>query len=483
MFIAIAGLTLDFLRLNIFFVLMIEIKNVGVIKAGKELFKNFSWRTRSGDNWIVRGPNGSGKTLFLEMLSGMAHVSHGEIHYDFIGGKSWDARFAQKKALITYIPAQTLQLFVHGQDLFYQQRYYSMDDTSVATVRNVLGDDIVKLDELNIPTSLSITHLLDVEVSRLSNGQIKKLLIVKSFLKGIPRLLLLDYPFEGLDSESRVNLSGLIDFVAKHHRVQIVLVDHHYKPACINKILTLHNFKIEKIGNVEEDISSPRHEVSVPMQNDRFAGPAEIIRIDNLNLKYGNYVVFKEFSWLVHKGERWALTGRNGAGKTTLFSLIFADHPQAYAQHVFLFGRRRGTGESIWDIKSRINYLGPEQVTFLDSRRMNLTVRDYIQGVSAVMNGGTFEHLTKHFDAWSFIDKTVNTLSSGELQLLMIFICFLSEKELWLLDEPFQFLDPVRKDRLKTYLSAHLRKDVTFILITHNDDDLAEWTDKRKRLQ
>ena len=461
---------------------MIEIKNVDVIRAGKKLFENFSWRIEPGENWVIQGTNGSGKTLLLEVLSGMTHVSHGKIHYDFISGETWDERFAQKKALITYIPAHALQQFVHGHDLFYQQRYYSMNDTGVSTVRDALGNDIVKLMDLDIPKSLSISHLLDVEVSRLSNGQLKKLLIVKSFLKGIPRLLLLDYPFEGLDFESRENLSALVDFVSKRHRVQIVLVEHHYTPACINKALMLDNFSIDKTDNFVEDESLGNHQTPVLAHTESLPHPVEIIRIDNLNLKYGSYVVFKDFNWLVHQGERWALTGRNGAGKTTLFSLIFADHPQAYAQKIYLFGRQRGTGESIWDIKNRINYLGPEQVTFLDSRKTMLTVRDYVESMSTDVNVASFEVLIQYFDAGVMVNKIVNTLSSGELQLLMIIICFLSEKELWLLDEPFQFLDRPRKERLKTYLSAHLRKEITLILIAHNDDDLAEWTDRRMRL-
>lgn len=468
--------------MTILFVLMIEIGNVDIVRAGKAFFKDFSWRTESDENWIIRGPNGSGKTFFLEMLSGMAHVSRGEIHYDFIHGKSWDERFAEKKSLITYIPAHALHLFVHGHDLFYQQRYYSMTDAAETTVRDALSEDIKKLDDLDIPLSLSITHLLDVEVSRLSNGQLKKLLIVKSFLKGIPRLLLLDYPFEGLDFESRENFSDFIDFVAKRHGVQIILVEHHYLPSCINKTLTLNDFRIESITAIDNQPYSPGSQRPFLMQPNSSASPVEMIRIENLNLKYGNYVVFKDFNWLVHKGERWALTGRNGAGKTTLFSLIFADHPQAYAQQVFLFGRRRGTGESIWDIKKRINYLGPEQVTFLDPRKTMMAVRDYVESMSADVSVERIEHLLHHFDARTLADKPVNTLSSGELQLLMIIICFLSEKELWLLDEPFQFLDPLRKERLKTYLSTHLRKDITLILITHNDDDLAEWTDQRMRL-
>ena len=461
---------------------MIAIRNIDLVKAGKILFKNFSWHLEKGENWIIEGPNGSGKTWLLELLSGMLHVPHGEIQYDFINGKSWDERFSEKKALITYIPAHALQLFVSGHDLFYQQRYYSMDDSSQSTIKDVLGGDILKLGDLDIPENLSITHLMDVPVSRLSNGQLKKLLIMKNFLKGIPRILLLDYPFEGLDRESRENLSGFIDFVSQRHGVQVVIADNHYLPKCINSKLMLNNFKVESIGKAETRLKLNSHTRSYVRRPDAFENPVELIRINNLHLNYGNHVVFNNFNWVVRKGERWALTGRNGAGKTTLFSLIFADHPQAYAQEIFLFGRRRGSGESIWDIKSRINYLGPEQITFLDAKAVTLSVDQYVKSVVSNFDNERFESLVGHFGAEDFIHKQVNTLSSGELQLLMIFICFLSEKELWLLDEPFQFLDPDRKERLKKFLATHLNPDIALILITHNDDDLDEWTEKRMQL-
>ena len=67
-----------------------------------------------------------------------------------------------------------------------------------------------------------------------------------------------------------------------------------------------------------------------------------------------------ELDWVVRKGEKWALTGVNGSGKSTLLSLICADNPQSYACDISLFGRKRGTGESIWEIKKHIGYVSPE---------------------------------------------------------------------------------------------------------------------------
>ena len=458
---------------------MIEIKAVNGVKSGSVLFRDFTWRIHPGENWIITGPNGSGKTLLLEMLSGMLHLANGEIHYDFIHGETWDARFAERRRSITYIPAHALQPLVGGQDLFYQQRYYSIGDTKSLRVKNVLNAEANVLDSLKLPYSLSVDHLLDIEVERLSNGQLKKLLMVKSFLKGIPKLLLLDYPFEGLDHKSREDLSRLIDFFSEFHGVQTIIVDHQpVYPKCINRKLTLNNFEIEKIEELTPEVQKTVSYSNLASSSSLVEGE-EVIRVNNLQLRYRSHVVLENFNWLVRRGDRWALTGRNGAGKTTLFSLIFADHPQAYAQEIYLFGKRRGSGESIWDIKKRINYLGPEQVTFLSSDKILLSGLDYIASVVPAFSPELLEKLVEHFDAGPIMKKQLNTLSSGELQLIMIVICFLSEKELWLLDEPFQFLDGRRKRQLTEYLSGHLKRDITLILITHNDGDLSAWTDKR----
>ena len=72
-----------------------------------------------------------------------------------------------------------------------------------------------------------------------------------------------------------------------------------------------------------------------------------------------------QISWTVRENEQWALLGPNGAGKTTLLSLILADNPQAYANDITLFGKRRGSGESIWEIKQSIGWVAPGTATVL----------------------------------------------------------------------------------------------------------------------
>ena len=174
------------------------------------------------------------------------------------------------------------------------------------------------------------------------------------------------------------------------------------------------------------------------------------------------------------------IVAETGSGKTTLFSLIYADHPMAYSEKVFLFGKRRGTGESIWDIKKRISYLGPEQLHFLDYDTEQLTVHEYLKKVSA--NIANLTDLINYFDLNPLLSNTLRHLSNGQLQLVLMVALFLSQKELLLLDEPFQFLDPFRKQLVFDYLETHMDESVTLVLITHYESDVDRWTNHRLTL-
>src|SRR6478609_2573711 len=106
---------------------MIYIRDVQVVKSGEVLFQHFSWEIKRGENWLIDGNNGCGKTTLLELLAGLIHASHGEVIYDFINGETWEERFSDKKKKIKLIPAHASHsLFgTNPNGLYYQQRYYA----------------------------------------------------------------------------------------------------------------------------------------------------------------------------------------------------------------------------------------------------------------------------------------------------------------------------------------------------------------------
>lgn len=459
---------------------MIGIKNASVVKAGKTLLRNLSWTIQPDEHWVITGPNGSGKTLLLELLAGITHPSQGEVSHDFITGTTWQERYDQRRQKIHYIPAHAIQTFLQNYELFYQQRYYSIGDERTPKVRDLFGDSIDRLQDLNFPESFNIDALLDLDVTRLSNGQLKKVLILKNMATGLPRVLLFDYPFEGLDHVSRKDLAGFIDHLARTFGITIVLVDHdHHLPAVINRKLVLKDLQI-----VTKETVQPAPDVKILDPIARVDNPSvnPVVEMKHITIRYGEKDIIKDLSWVINRGERWALTGKNGSGKTTLFSLIFADHPMAYSQQVFLFGKRRGTGESIWDIKRRINYLGPELINYLNPKSITQSAREYIRSQNRNTPPETLQRALTHFDVAHFIDTPVRTLSSGQAQLMLVISSLMAEKELLLLDEPFQFLDPIQKERVSAYLQEHLHEDTTLVLITHYEQDMMHWTSMRMHI-
>lgn len=461
---------------------MIKLENVSVSKSGRKLFDNLSFTFKPGDNWVIQGDNGSGKTALLQLIAGILHPAHGKVSHSFIEDGDWDTLYKQRLEKIHFIPTHWLQHFLQGFDgLFYQQRYYTMDDTQLPKVRDVFGEDLQKLETFGFSERFDLRGLLDLHLTRLSNGQLKKVVIMRQLVKSIPHLLLLDYPFDGLDAESRRDFSAFIDAVSKRFDIQIILVDHgHTLPSVINRRMVVKNLAIVKTENVTSPSATVdgREHISQPATPEK---DDPIVEMQDLTIQYSGKKIIKDLNWRINKGERWALTGRNGSGKTTLFSLIYADHPMAYSQKVFLFGKRRGSGESIWDIKRRINYFGPEQMHFLMPGTLTLSGRQFILSQKH-KDPDRLSKLIDFFAAENFIDQQVRFLSSGQLQLLLLMNMFLDDKELLLLDEPFQFLDPHHHEKVTRYLNHYLDENITLILITHDEKDVERWTQLRKQL-
>ena len=177
----------------------------------------------------------------------------------------------------------------------------------------------------------------------------------------------------------------------------------------------------------------------------------------------------------MRNGEHWALTGENGAGKSTLLSLVCADHPQAYANDIVLFDHRRGSGESIWDIKKNIGYISPEMHrSFL---------RDY-PAIDIVASGmsdsiGLFRKATEDarqkaefwmniFGVAQYKDTSFLKLSSGEQRLVLLARTFIKDPSLLILDEPLHGLDLKNRRMVKDIIETFCqRKNKTLIMVTH----------------
>jgi molybdate transport system ATP-binding protein len=459
---------------------MIICRDVSISIGGHLVLTDLSVQLETNRNYLITGANGSGKTTLLKLLAGKAHPQSGTVSYDFIPDNiDWEEKFDLRRSLVHLVPAQALHDLLRTPDLFYQQRYYSMESSPLPTVRDYLGHRIERLDSIQLSDSFRLNKLLDQKLTEMSNGQLKKVIIVKQLLDSIPKVLLLDYPFEGLDAVSRKELASFLDSLVATHGIQLIIADkeHAHLPQSLTQKLTLINRTVAVTERKAEAITR-EEPASRPSHPERSNARPPVVEMQGLRIQYGDRVVIDHLDWKIYRGDRWALTGPNGSGKTTLFSLIFADHPKAYSERVFVFGQRRGTGESIWDIKKRISYLGPEQIHYADPATERLTVRAFLSGGDP----STFDNLIRQFEVNHLLERPLHALSHGEWQLVFLLSMFLSQKELLLLDEPFQFLDELQHGRVNEYLHSHLDELSTLILVTHYEEDVARWTHQRLAL-
>jgi len=205
-----------------------------------------------------------------------------------------------------------------------------------------------------------------------------------------------------------------------------------------------------------------------------------LVQLRNVTVQYGNSIILKDVSWTVRRGESWAVLGPNGAGKTTLLSLLLGDNPQAYANDVSVFGKRRGTGESIWELKKRIGWVSPE---------MHLHFSDTMTCSSVVASGfydsvGLFEPPTmaqkraitswlKRFELARFAQTPLFELSVGLQRMVLLARAVVKGPELLVLDEPCQSLDaPHRELFVRTVNELISSGSASVLYVTHRPDEL-----------
>jgi molybdate transport system ATP-binding protein len=339
---------------------------------------------------------------------------------------------------------------------------------------------------------MHIGHLLDSSLFTLSNGEIRKTLIAWA-LGSDPEIMILDEPFDGLDTESKAHLSEILESLVSKG-FQILLITCHLEeiPPSIAKYLVLENGKIAFQGKREEiakekltslisgkppkkteDVRSVS--TGIPVKSNE---PTIIMK--NVNVTYGDKSILSGLTWTARRNEDWAIVGPNGAGKTTLLRLITADHPQAYTNEIWLFGKKRGSGETIWEIKERMGVLSPElQISY----RINMRV------IEVVLSGfwdsiGLYRYATPRqeesargwLDFLGIADLTnawFSRLSYGEKRMVLLARALVKSPQMLVLDEPCQGLDPHNAKTLVDLVTSISKNTGTqIIFVTHRLDEL-----------
>ena len=403
---------------------------------------------QDGQQIAIVGDNAAGKTALVNILMGRSRLPGNPVSYDF--SPSASNMVSDNVRCITFQDAYGEA----GANYYHQLRWNSVEiDEETPTAGELLqgaGDEALR-EELF--TLFNLYPVLDKYIITLSSGELRKFQIARALFSR-PRVLILDNPFIGLDAQTRDQLSDLLGRLASSWKLMIILVMSRWEvmPAFINRIIPVDDNKLPDAISGQDKIRESI--LSLPDKEFPKGGfyPSEegscILKFNNITIRYDTRTILKDFSWTVHEGERWAITGQNCAGKSTLLSLVCADNPQAYACDMEIFGHKRGTGESIWDIKKHIGYVSPEMHR---SYQKNITALEVVASglfdtVGLYMHPDS-EQLERSrwwmriFQIEDLASRSYLRLSSGEQRLCLLARAFVKDPELLILDEPMHGLD------------------------------------------
>jgi len=476
-----------------------------------------------GEQIAIVGDNAAGKSRLVDIITERYPLLLNEVKFDFS-----PSPLKMVSENVKYITFRDSYGDSDGS-YYYQQRWNQHDIDESTPTAGMLLDQAFEQADLSVGRGLTdeqrteahksrvslreqlyemfhLEALLDKYIITLSSGELRKFQLTRTLLSG-PRVLIMDNPFIGLDAQTRDQLRDLLEQLIAGTNLLVILVLSKTDdiPTFITHVLPVKDIVLgEKITRQQYvDAQEPVPSPALPKEEKEWIEniPAkemssipfypqhggEILRFNNVSIRYGKRTILKDLDWTVCEGERWALTGENGSGKSTLLSLVCADNPQSYACDIRLFGHKRGTGESIWQIKKHIGYVSPEM------HRAYLKDLPAIDIVASGLNDSVglytrprpeqrwiCQRWMQVFGIAGLADHTFLQLSSGEQRLCLLARAFVKDPELLILDEPLHGLDLKNRQRVREIIEAFCKRPhKTLVMVTHYQTELPQCIDKQ----
>ncbi len=454
----------------------------------KKQFLNIpSFTLKAGEYWAVIGGNGSGKSALACLFNESLNVQQGTIK-GLAGQTIHVVSFEEQQALI--------------------EREKERDD---GTILDVVweGTPVKELftEVCDNPTAIAkwvelfqLEKVLNRGFRKLSTGETRKVILIRALLSDCD-LLVLDEPFDGLDANSQLHLKTILDDLQKSGQNMLLILNRLDEvPAWVSHLGFIHNLALELHGPIKEILQHDTVKAMLHFSNRPFTLPNKdpsspnlelpknqpLVQLINGRVAYTDRLIFDHVNWTIAQGDHWVVQGPNGCGKSTLLNLISGDHPQCYANNLTVFGIKRGSGESIWQIKQHIGII---------SAGLQWQYKGSVNVLSTVISGlfDTIGLYSKVSDSQKTLamnwleqvglsdkaNQPLQRLSFGEQRLVLICRAMIKQPALLILDEPCQGLDESNRHLVLGFISLLAQqKDTSLLYVTHHQADLLPCFDK-----
>lgn len=445
-----------------------------------------NWSLKKGENWFICGANASGKSLFAKFLLNQVSCNENK-NYHFSRTINESIAYVSPD-----IEMDILNEEIRNDDSEFIEGGFDPGRNALEIIRTRNKGIQINAHRLHALLNIfNIQNVIKKGVRFLSSGETRKVLIVSALIKE-PELIILDDPYAGLDFKSKINLNMSLEKLMDQG-TQLILIApiRSERPRGISHLMYLKNGTALIQGNINTIIKSDawrsiiKNKTNLPEKLPEKFKPSSpgnienLIEMHNVSVDYYSQKVFENLNWTLRKKEHWSVVGPNGSGKSTLLSMISGDNPKAYGKDIWIFGKKKGSGESIWDIKKHIGFISSD---FHRNYRINACLLDVI--ISGFFDTiGVYDPVPPELERiaaeWlrligmEGLDNTAfKELSYGRQRMVLLARAMVKLPTILILDEPCEGLDDTNRQHILQLIDYFAKNGNTQILhVTHDKNE------------
>jgi molybdate transport system ATP-binding protein len=474
---------------------LITLKNINLSLNAKPVLHNISFDLLEHQCWAILGANGAGKSSFLKLVRGdLWHNPNEGTRTYFLTDPSRESPIGAKEQIAFVSPElqdrySKLEFWVTGIDVvrsgFLQTDFVHVSPTPEQEAR---VQELLK--------NFQLEQLRDKPVLEMSKGQLRRILLARALVSN-PRVLMLDECFSGVDPESKKHLMQVVNDAARAGLT--VLYTTHRTEERLE--FTTHELKLER-GRIVQEFQIIKPIKLCRTKARALTEPVPLIEVQNANVYLGNPVgsetsedgsgeptkklILENINLTISSGEHWAIVGHNGAGKSTLSRLLLGELEPALGGTVKRFGKDR---MPIWDRQARIGLISSDTQV---RHRLKATGETIVASGFFGSVGWTYPlekdqksrvvELLEKLEIAHLAEKSALETSHGELKKLLIARSLVTNPDIVILDEAFDYLDSHSRNLLFDLIESEA-DHTQFVTVAHRLEDIPSLTTHALKLE